>query len=173
MNATKQFLKICKIIFIGVLVVAILLNVISILKRVILKEHLSLVLGYGNAVIITGSMEPKIHIGDMVIVHGQQDYLIGDIVTYQGDNSTITHRIIEKTPNGYITQGDANNADDGEITDKQIIGKVVKIIPKAGNVILFLQSAPGVLILIVGFFAIIEISRFIGMIRKDSSENKR
>ena len=172
MKIIRLSLKIFKFIIVGVLAVVVLLNMISIFKRVILKEQIPLVLGYGNAVIITGSMEPAISPGDMVIVHKQGDYKPGNIVTYKGNNSPITHRIIKKTAGGYITGGDANNTDDGEIAESRIIGRVVKTIPKAGNVILFFQSPLGILILIAGLFLMIEAPRLIERIQSDRQANR-
>ena len=163
MKIIKLFLKIFKWFFIGVLAAAVLLNMINIFRSLILKEQMPLMFGYGNAVIITGSMEPEIMPGDIVIVHRQSDYEVNDVVTYRGNNTPITHRVIEKTPDGFITQGDANNTDDGLIEQNRIIGKVVRIIPKVGNAIMFFQSAPGMLILLVGLFAIIKVP---GWIRK-------
>ena len=161
----KVLLKIFKFIFIIVLAAVILLNIISIFKRVILKEPIPLVFGYGNAIIITGSMEPAIMPGDMIILHKQSDYKTGDVVTYQGNNTPITHRIVGIVPGGYITQGDANNMDDGEIDPIRIIGKVVKTIPNIGGAILFFQSPFGMLVLIVGLFAMVEIPRLIEKIQ--------
>ena len=148
-------LKIFKFILAGVLAIALLFNLINIFKKVILKEQLPTVFGYGSAVIVTGSMEPAIMPGDMVIIRKQSDYAPGDVVTYQGNHHSVTHRILEQTPGGYITGGDANNTDDGEIAGSRMIGKVVKVIPIAGNVILFLQSPPGMLILIAGLLVMI------------------
>lgn len=162
----KILLKICKGIIIGVLAIIILLNVTVIIKKVALNEQLPMVLGFGTAVILTGSMEPTIIPGDIVIIHNQEEYEIGDIVTYQS-NSTVTHRIVEKTSDGYITQGDANNTSDGEIEQSRIIGKVLMIIPKAGNVILFFQSQLGMVVLIISLFAMIEVPRLITYIRKN------
>ena len=150
-----------------------LFNAINIFKRVILKEQMPLVFGYGNAVIITGSMEPEIMPGDIVTIRKQRDYAVGEIVTYQGNNNFITHRIMEKTPDGYITQGDANNTDDGEISKSRVIGRVVIVIPKIGNLILFFKSPLGMLILIFALFAIIEMPRFIEKIRKEDDRRDR
>ena len=172
MKILRLSLKIFKFVFIGLLAIALLFNLINIFKRVVLKEQIPLVMGYGSAVIITGSMEPVIMPGDLVIVHEQGDYEIDDIVTYQGSNHPITHRIVEKTLGGYVTQGEANNADDGEIEQCRIIGKVVKIIPRTGNVILFFQSPPGILILILSMFAMIEAPRLVEKVRKIFQANK-
>ena len=155
MKILQKSLKIGKCIIIGALAVVLLLNLIGIFKRVVLKEQIPVVLGFGSAVIVTGSMEPSVRIGDMIVIHRQNDYQVGDIVTYQL-NSPITHRIVEKMPDGYITQGDANNACDPKIEGELIIGKVVLIIPKVGNLTLFFQEPLGMLVLIFGLFAVME-----------------
>ena len=155
----KVIFKICKFVFIGVLSLILLANLYNLVQRTVFKQEIPLILGYGNAVIITGSMEPTIIPGDIVIIHKQNEYNVGDIVTFK-ENSYITHRITEKTVNGYITQGDANNASDDEIDKKRVVGKVIKIVPQAGNVIFYLQNPFYMLILIIIFFAILELPRF-------------
>jgi len=158
----KLLLKIGKYLFIGLLVVALLANLISIFKRLVLKEQLPMAFGWGSAIIISGSMEPAIHVGDLVIIHRQGSYAVGDIVTFAGNNYPITHRVMGLTPNGYITQGDANNAVDGEIDRDRIIGRVVAYVPRAGNVILFFQSTLGMLLLIAALFVILGLPNWIG-----------
>ena len=153
MKIVKLSLKLLKNIIIGVLAVVLLLNIIGIVKKIFFKEQIPLVFGFGNAVILTGSMEPALASGDIVIIQRHSDYEAGDIVTYTS-NTCITHRIVQKTPTGYITKGDANNTPDQEIEQSRVIGKVIKIIPKAGHAILFLQSPLGLLILISAMFAI-------------------
>jgi len=158
MKLTKTLLKIGKIIFIGILSVILLFNIISIIQRVVSDEQIPLIMGYGNAVIITGSMEPAISPGDIVVIHKQDDYEVGDIVTYMS-NSAITHRIVEKTADGYVTQGDANNARDPEIEKSRIVGKVTTVIPQVGDILLFLQNPLHLLIVILLIFAVFEIPR--------------
>lgn len=78
-------------------------------------------------IIQTGSMMPEIQIGEMVIVKQEKDYQEGEIITYQVKNSYfITHRIIEKTKEGFVTKGDFNNAKDTELIKREKIqGKVI------------------------------------------------
>jgi len=78
-------------------------------------------------IIQTGSMLPEIEIGEMVVVKRKKDYQRGDIITYQVHHSYfITHRIIEKTEEGFYTKGDFNNTKDEEIiTQEEIQGKVI------------------------------------------------
>ena len=155
MKIVKMSLKILTFIFIGILLLVLLFNIISIIKRVLLKEQMPLIFGFGTSVVITGSMEPTIAPGDVVIIRKCDEYNTGDIVTFKL-NSYITHRIVEKTSDGYFTQGDANNTRDREVISDSIVGKVVKIIPKAGNFILFIQDPIRLLILIIFLIAIFE-----------------
>ena len=73
----------------------------------------------------TGSMEDKIHAGDYILLYDKKNYKVNDVVTYTVDDYFVTHRII-KIENGKITtKGDANNSEDKEIDESQIIGKVI------------------------------------------------
>ena len=82
--------------------------------------------------IATGSMEPELHVGDVAIIKKckANELEEGDIVEYQLDGYTVIHRIVDKSQeNGkfvFITKGDNNNIEDSkEVTESQIIGKVI------------------------------------------------
>lgn len=77
--------------------------------------------------VISNSMQPTFEKGDKIIVKKQKNYEVGDIITYIDDNKNlITHRIIEKYEDGYITKGDNNNTEDKEkVRENQILGKVI------------------------------------------------
>lgn len=165
MRIIKKIVKLCKTLIIALLAVALAANIINIVQVVLLGQELPMLFGVSRAIVVTGSMEPAILAGDMVIIHAQDDYEIGDIVIYKA-NSYITHRIVERTENGYITKGDANNAVDGEIQNSQVAGKIVLVIPKAGTIASFLKSPFGMLILIVGLFFMIELPILAEAIRK-------
>ena len=95
------------------------------------KEYIN-VLGYSIFQIKTGSMEDKLKIGDIIIVDiiDSKDVLKEEeIISYTEEGKIITHRIVEIDENSIITKGDANNTTDDPIERKQVIGKVVKIIP--------------------------------------------
>ena len=158
MMIVKKTLKICRFILISVLAVILFLNVVSVVRRVVFKEQMPLIFGFGNAVIVSGSMEPTILVGDVIVIRKQNDYDVDDIVMFKA-NSYITHRIVERTETGYITQGDANNARDKEIEGSSVVGKVIKILPKVGNVVLFLQNPLYMAILLLLLFAAIELPR--------------
>lgn len=94
--------------------------------------------------IVSGSMSPTININDIVIIKSQDNYKIGDIVTYKIDNEFITHRIILVEDNYVITKGDANNVCDDKIDKKNIIGKVVY----QSRIFKFLYYKPYIFILV-------------------------
>lgn len=91
-------------------------------------------------VIISGSMRPTIEVGDVAIVAEQNSHLlkVGDIIQFGTVERSIptVHRIIKQyEENGkpfIVTQGDANDISDEPINPKQVMGKVIFVIPKAG-----------------------------------------
>jgi len=97
----------------------------------------------GNIKILTvlsGSMNPAIKTGSVVLVKPASDYKINDIITFGPYSKTkppTTHRIHDiKVVDGqpvYITKGDANNAPDTrEIQKRDVIGKVLLDVPYVG-----------------------------------------
>jgi signal peptidase I len=77
-----------------------------------------MLIGYRSFVVMSGSMEPAIHTGDVVVDQrmAPADVRVGDVVTYRDpDRPTqlITHRVRAVYVRGnlvdFVTQGDANN----------------------------------------------------------------
>ena len=52
---------------------------------------------------------------------------LNDIISYEEDGNIITHRLIKKEEDTFITKGDFNNYQDKPIKKEQIIGKVISI----------------------------------------------
>jgi len=75
----------------------------------------------------TGSMEPTIKINDYIMVYKDKNYKKGDIVTFEYEDSLVTHRIVKIDKNRVITRGDANNVNDDEFDTNSIVGKVILI----------------------------------------------
>ncbi|HEY4558032.1 MAG TPA: signal peptidase I [Enteractinococcus sp.] len=99
------------------------------------------VLGGAGLAVLSGSMEPTYSPGDMVISVPQEDYAIGDVVTFQpvsGDPTLVTHRIVGHRGGdhgvSYVTRGDANANEDDPIVHAQIMGKVIYHVPYVGYV---------------------------------------
>ena len=112
---------------------------------------------YKFFVVLSGSMEPAIHTGSVVAVKPEQDYRIGDVITFLSGVKTeppITHRIYDIKVVGsepvFITKGDANNAPDSrEIAKRDIVGKVLFSIPFVGYVVEFAKKPIGFAIIII------------------------
>ncbi len=90
--------------------------------------------GYSIFEVQTGSMADTINPGDWIIVKLTDNVKIKDIITYKLNNEYITHRIIEQYNGTYVTKGDANNSKDEPIDQKQVVGKVIKILANYGIV---------------------------------------
>lgn len=103
-------------------------------------------------VIISGSMEPEIDIGDVVIVRRvePEQVVLGDVIQYREieRDVRINHRVIEirEDERGlplFITKGDANaNPDSDPVLAEQLTGKVVHVVPRIGWITIVLRR-PG------------------------------
>lgn len=123
------------------------------------------VFGYRLYTIMSGSMEPTIHVKDAIITQKIDEPQKGDVIAFQNQKSITVHRIIEvyteeNKPVFYKTKGDANSAEDeGFVQKSQVKGKVIFRSSAIGNTILFLQSHFIVLIIAVGVIVMIIIVR--------------
>ena len=108
------------------------------------------VLGWGNAVVLSGSMEPELPVGSLLWIHKQDRYNPGDVVTYVEENGAlVTHRLVSITGDTAVTKGDANNTADAPIDVKQLRGKVSAVWLGVGNILLFLKSPIGILLFVI------------------------
>lgn len=120
------------------------------------------IIKYRSYVVLSGSMEPKLYPGDLIITFksNPKKLKVGDIITFKSNNQVITHRIEQINENGYITKGDNNDVVDEEIVkEDDIIGKVLFKIPKVGYVSQFLSQSwvIGVELILMGVFILINI----------------
>lgn len=119
------------------LILVLVVNLYTIISLIFLKKELPKVAGFAQIVVISGSMEPHIKAGDLLIIRQQQNYEKQDVVTYRNNGALITHRIIDIDQEQAILQGDANNVADPPVALDKIEGKTVLRIPGAGKFILF------------------------------------
>lgn len=105
--------------------------------------------GPAGYVMVSGtSMLPKFHNGDLIVVHAQSAYAVGDVVAYRvpkGDPAAglqVIHRIVGgSAAKGFVMQGDNRTAPDiwhPKATD--IVGQAWMHVPKGGMVLAFLHS---------------------------------
>ena len=144
----RKVLKVIENIVFGLLLLVALLVLISLLP---IKNN------YKLYSVMSGSMEPAIKVGSMIVSQPVEAYFEGDIITFFNNNSTkdtTTHRIekIEKDEwlTRYYTKGDANENIDGKYTtDEKIIGKQLFSIPYLGYLIGYIKTLPGLILIII------------------------
>lgn len=157
-------------ILIGFFVITIVMTLLS---------NFNLLRGYRSFLVQSGSMEPSIMMGDVVITAKGNQYYQGDVVTFlDRDGRTVTHRILEnKETNGVtmlITKGDANRSKDrDEIAHNQILGKVALVIPKLGFIIAFSRTPLGLIILVILPAGIIVFDEVKDILKATSKKNKQ
>ena len=138
----KIFKKTIFTIFTVFIVLLLAYNIYNFVCIRILKKDISTVGGYGMLEVVSGSMEPTIKVGDIIVIDVEdKDYKIGDIITFRDINgSFVTHRIISIEDNVMVTQGDANDSVDEEMSVSSIVGKYTMRIPGAGKLITSLKN---------------------------------
>lgn len=119
------------IFLLGFVLIVFIYNNIEV--KVLGNDHASF-FGYSLFEVQTGSMKNEINIGDWIVVKYTDDIKLNDVVTFKKGKNFITHRVVEAYKNTYVTKGDANNTKDDAISKKQIVGKVVKVLPHFGFV---------------------------------------
>jgi len=117
--------------------------------------------GYRVWVVHTGSMEPLLMPGDVVIDSkptGQ--YQVGQVITFlhsYQQSDVVTHRIKAISPDGTIfTKGDANrSADAWQINPAQVQGTLRHTVKYLGYALVFLQQPAGIGSLATGVLALV------------------
>ena len=160
-SAAHKALTIVGIILCVILVPILLINLTLIAKSYLNKDEVPNISGTTPLIVLTDSMYPIIESGDLIICKGAEaeEIQVGDIIAFfdpAGNGTTIvTHRVIEVVEeNGQLawrTKGDNNNTEDRlpVTADKLVAVYEGTRIPGFGNVALFMQSTPGLIICVV------------------------
>ena len=129
----------------ALLIVLCVLLCLLVIVNVAVQKHgsgkLPMFLGWGHALVQTGSMEPEIHAGALILVHRQDSYAVGDIVCYQDNRgNVVTHRLVALADGFMEAQGDANNTADELVPTDRIYGRVVVSSLAAGRTVIWIKS---------------------------------
>lgn len=126
-------------------------------------------------VVLSGSMEPEISTGDVIVVYPVDPATVGegDVITFARGNSEVptTHRVVEvvETDSGraFRTMGDANEDPDASLVRPEqvvghlpsvtlpVVGEVHAAIPMMGYVVQFVNTRVGFATLVVVPFALL------------------
>jgi signal peptidase len=139
--------------------VACLWTVVGAGAGILLSVSVPLLFGYRTFIVMSGSMEPAIHTGDVVVDRriDPMDVQVGDVVTYRDpdhENRLITHRVRGvRTVGGkvyFVTKGDANNdSQKWAIGADGTVGVVRLRVVKLGYVLFYANRPIGRFFLIV------------------------
>ncbi len=115
-------------------------------------------LGYQNYIIYSGSMEPTVKVGSLLLTRpvDVEDLQVGDIITYRspGNHTTLTHRVASiRQENGervFQTKGDASlEPDPREVMLRGQVSKMVFDVPYLGYIVDFAKSIQGLVLFLV------------------------
>ena len=115
-----------------IIIVLLFISVVASFQTTFFGKKYNSFFGYSLFEIETASMSGKLEIGDWILVKITDDVKLNDIITFEENGSFVTHRIIEQYKDTYVTKGDSNNAKDTPIKKEQVVGKMIKVIPKFG-----------------------------------------
>jgi len=134
-------------------------------------------------VVISGSMEPNIHEGDLLFVMGTDagEIKIGDVIVFDaswGPQEPIVHRVIDiQNITGvwhFETKGDANSDSDPDLVSQyDVLGVVVGRIPYIGWVKLFLERYNLLIPLLVIISVLLVISIVRDIFKGDDEEEDK
>ncbi|MTI48863.1 MAG: signal peptidase I [Firmicutes bacterium] len=183
-SIVKKLIKWSSNIAIIILVVLVVTSLYSSFKSRNDPSYIPSVLGYKPMSVLTGSMDPTLKPGDMVIVKATDPNIlkVNDVITYRVSNSTlITHRIIEITNEDqhlyFKTKGDANNTEDQRlISSEQVVGRLAFSIPKGGYIVNWIKSPLGLILLVIlpiTFLLVGEIKSIFSQVDKNKEANSK
>lgn len=128
---------------------------------------ISRTLGYQFLVVLSGSMEPTIPVGSLIVVapRALEQLSVDDVVTFKSQHNqgtVVTHRVkkLDQNQQWVMTQGDGNEQLDSQpVTKDQLIGKVTISLPALGYLVTWLKSKISLLLLLI--FSLISLGHVI------------
>lgn len=159
-TAVHKVLTVVGIVLCIILIPILIINCTLIVKS-FTSDDVPSVAGKLPLIVLTDSMYPQIQSGDLIICKTAEaeDVEVGDVISFfdpaGNGTSIVTHRVMEVTEEdgeiAWRTKGDNNNAED------RLLVKASKLVavyhgtrlPGFGNVALFMQTTPGLIVCVV------------------------
>jgi signal peptidase len=134
-------------------------SVLGVMAGLFLSVSVPYLFGERSLTVLSGSMEPQLHVGDVVVVDQVPplEVRVGDIVTFRDPEDAsrlITHRVREIDVNGsdvaFVTKGDANTSvEHWKINTSGTIGRVKYHVWRLGYLMFWIRSPLGRLGMVV------------------------
>ena len=160
-SATNKALTVIGIVLCVILIPILIVNCTLIVKSFVNKDDVPDFGGVVPLIVLTDSMYPEIKSGDLIICKTveAEDVQVGDVISFfdpaGNGTSVVTHKVKEiyelEGKIYFRTYGTNNNTDDRlPVSEDKLVGKYADVrIAYAGNVALFMQTVPGLIICVV------------------------
>lgn len=156
----QRILTIIGTVLCVILIPILIINLTLIVKSYVNKDEVPSLGGVFPMIVLTDSMYPQIKSGDLIICNTlePEEVRVDDVISFfdpmGSGTSVVTHRVLEVIEeNGalsYRTKGDNNNAEDQVLVpEKNLVGIYRSRIPGLGNVAMFMQTTPGLILCVV------------------------
>ena len=143
-----------------ILLPILIINLTLIAKSYINEDEIPSLGGVFPLIVLTDSMLPEISSGDLIICNTlePEEVRVDDVISFfdpmGSGTSVVTHRVLEIVEKdgelSFRTKGDNNNAEDQVLVpQKNLVGIYRSRIPALGNVAMFMQTMPGLILCVV------------------------
>ena len=143
-----------------ILLPILIINLTLIAKSYLNEDEVPSLGGVFPMIVLTDSMYPEISAGDLIICNTAEpeEIRVDDVISFfdpmGSGTSVVTHRVLEIVQEdgqlSYRTKGDNNNAEDQVLVPQDnLVGIYRSRIPGLGNVAMFMQTTPGLILCIV------------------------
>jgi len=132
------------------------LILVALLAPVIIYAVAFVVDGYYSSVIMSGSMEPAVQVGSIVVVGrvDPDDVKVNDIIVFHRSDTKTLHRVVDKIVEDdsyyFKTKGDANETPDPwNVQPEQVQGALLLNIPYYGYLLYYAGTSIGFVLMVI------------------------
>lgn len=144
------------------------------------KDTVPSVFGIKPFMVLSGSMETEIQIGDLILtrVVDPSTLKVDDVIAFRdGEGTVTTHRIIDiviqEGVTYFITKGDNNNSQDKNLVEfKDVEGIYIGRIPGVGSLMKSLSEPTTILVIVVGITIVFVIGFMISYRKQQERDRK-
>lgn len=180
-SALQKALSIIGITICIFLTLIIIVNGTMIVKSYLYPDEVPDFMGYKPFIVLSGSMEPTIMTGDIVLTRetSADNIAKGDIIAFRTDKTTIvTHRVTEvvtqNSTRTFLTKGDANTGSDASSVKAETLeGKYLGRVGGVGRFAMFLQTPMGMLLFVVTPLCLFIVYDMVGRSRRSKKKGNR
>ena len=159
-SLTHKIMTVIGAVLCVILIPILVLNISLIVRSYTNPDEVPSVGGILPLIVLTDSMYPEIHGGDLIICHTEEpeNIQVGDVIAFfdpaGNGTSVVTHRVMEvnETENSitWVTKGDANNVEDAiPVPKTKLVGVYQSRIAGLGHVVMFMQTTTGLIVCVV------------------------